>query len=155
MEDFKMKSLIFIFLLIPFFGFSQKEFPLENSFYLGTSVNSDVSSNAFIQFESRSEWVKLQLTYLTNFRLTEHRLNAKLGVRPLNWRKEDLGLWIFMPYLNMNLETFGYNSPFSFELQWQKRLAIILDTNFKQSQIQVRFRQKLFVQKKTFKKVLE
>jgi len=148
-----MKSLIFIFLLIPFLGFSQKGYPLENSLYLGTSVNSDLTSNVFVQFEQRSSWVKLQLTYLTDFKLTESRLNAKLGIRALNWKEEDLGFWVYMPYLNMNLDPIGYNSPFSFEIQWQKRLAIVLDTGFKDVQVQVRFRQQLFTQKKTFKKL--
>lgn len=121
--------------------------------YLGTSVNSDISSNAFVQFESRSEWVKLQLTYLTDFKLSEQRINAKLGIRTLNWRREDLGFWIFMPYLDMDLKKLGYNSPFSFEVQWRQKLAVVLDTGLKDVQVQVRFRQNIFTQKKTFKKV--
>jgi len=148
-----MKSMIFIFLLIPFFGFSQKVFPIEHLIYLGTSVNSDITSNVFAQYESRSNWVKLQATYLTDFKLVESRLNVKLGIRGLNWRKEDLGFWIFMPYLNMNLQEGGkYNSPFSFELQWRKRLAIVLDTGFKDVQVQVRYRTKIFSHQKSFLK---
>ena len=148
-----MKSLIFIFLLIPVFGFAQKVYPINHSIYGGVSVNSDITSNVFIQYETQSDWVKLQLTYLTDLKLTEHRFCAKLGVRPLNWRKEDLGLWIFMPYLNMDLKTLGYNSPFSFELMWQKKLSLVMDANFSEYQFQVRFRQQIYNQKKTFKKL--
>lgn len=144
--------ILFALFSIPSFAqLWQKNFPVENTLYLGTSVNSDVSSNVFTQFESRSDWVKIQLTYLTDFRFRENRINAKFGIRTLNWRKEDLGLWIYMPYLNMNLNEGGrYNSPFSFELQWQKKFAVVLDTGFKDVNVQVRYRTKIFRKKTSY-----
>lgn len=127
---------------------SQKTFTFNRTLFAGTSITSDLESNVFLQYEEQSDWVKLQLTYLTDLRLKEQRFNAKLGIRPLNWRKEDLGFWVYMPYLNMNLrEGFKYNSPFSFELQWQKKLAIVLDTGFKDVNIQIRYRTKIFHKK--------
>lgn len=123
---------------------TQTKYIFTNDFYLGTSVTSDLTSNTFLQYEQKSEWVKLQMTYLTDLKLKDQRLNVKMGLRPLNLKKQEIELFIFLPYLNMDLKFLKYNTPFSFEVTWKNHLQLILDTGLKDVQIQIRYRTKIF-----------
>lgn len=123
---------------------TQTKYIFTNDFYLGTSVTSDLTSNTFSQYEQKSEWVKLQMTYLTDLKLKDQRLNVKIGLRPLNLKKQEIELFIFLPYLNMDLKSLKYNTPFSFEVTWKNHLQLILDTGLKDVQIQIRYRTKIF-----------
>ena len=141
-----MKYILIILLFFQFeLVYSQSS---TDRLLIGTSINSDATSNIFAQFESQSEWVKIQMSYLTNFEFSENRFNVKFGIRPIFFKKHQIEFWTFMPYLNMNMnERFKYNTPFSFEMNWlPKNLSIVADIS-KTSQVQIRYRLEIFSKK--------
>lgn len=144
-----MKHAIIIFLLIFSINLNaQNDYRIDHSIWVGTSVISDATSNVFFQYEPRSEWVQLQIIYLTDFKGKDQRLNLKGGIRPMYLRKPQLGFWVYLPYLNMNIrEGFAYNTPFSMEFRWKQQLSLIMDATGGDVQFQVRYRTKIFSKK--------
>lgn len=136
-----MKLVNFIWLLtFPYLGISQ------TNFFVGASINSDATSNAIVQVEDNARWVKMQFTYLTDFQLNQQRLNAKIMIRPVKWKEVEVWFTI-IPYLNMNLREGGaYNTPLNLEVNFHN-WVLGVDTNFRQVQFQVRFREKLWNKK--------
>lgn len=136
----KLFNFICLLVLLPYFGISQ------TNLFAGASLNSDVTSNAIVQVEDNARWVKMQLTYLSDLQLKQHRLNAKIMLRPVKWKEVEVWFTI-IPYLNMNLNEAGaYNTPLNLEVNFHNWVFGI-DTNFRQVQFQVRFREKLFSKK--------
>lgn len=133
-----MKLVNFIWLLaFPYLGISQ------TTLLAGGSLNSDATSNVFLQVEDNARWVKMQLTYLTDLQFGQQRLNAKIMLRPVKW--EEVEVWFtIIPYLSMNLREGGkYNTPLNLEVNF-RNWVFGVDTNFRQVQVQVRFKEKLF-----------
>lgn len=88
-----------------------------NKVYIGGSIGTKNYNLVHIGIEQHlldSRYV-LGIGYATNFK--DHLLQLKLGWRLFRIKKYNVRTYIYLPpYLNLNLKTGGYNTPFAFEI---------------------------------------
>lgn len=104
---------ILLFLFIPFAGSTQ----IENKAFIGGSIGIKNYHNFRFDVEQHLLDGKyfLGLGYATD--INDHLIQLKVGFRLFNLKEPRLRMYVYLPpYLNLNLRTGEYNTPFAFEV---------------------------------------
>lgn len=121
-----MKNLLFCIICVLFSFIKSEAQDLDRTLFSGLTVGTESEIFFILGGSLESNFKKIvvryELNYLTNF--GDNRLQVKLGC---GYKNNDWKVFIYLPYMNFNVEQIGYNTPLCSEIFYKDFLSLNLD----------------------------